>query len=104
MPSVTMTVELSDEMYDLLMKLPAPEREAWSAQAINSFAVAPNRPAAPIEKVDWAASSGPEVAARMQAMFDSPEWNTEDENELTVEELKANLNENRRLSGEELLF
>lgn len=104
MPSITMTVELNDEMYDILMQLPAPEREEWSARAINSFAVAPNRPELPVKKVDWAASSGPEVAARMQAMFDSPEWNVEDENELTVEELKANLNENRRLSGEEPLF
>lgn len=100
----TVTVDIDDELYELLMKLPAPEREEWSKRAMSSFAVAPNHPAVPIHKIDMAAMSGDEALARLDATFTAMDAIPDDENELSLEQLKANLNENRRLSGEEPIF
>lgn len=104
MPTLTMTVELSDEAYQTLMALPAPEREEWSANVINSYAVAPNRQEPPVKKIDRAAMTGPEAVARLERTFAAMDAIPDDENALSHEELMANLNESRRLEGQEPLF
>lgn len=112
MPTITLTVNLPGEMTDQIIALPENQRAIIAEKAfLHAFSALPTASVSDTApKMSWAelvaAGTGTEAAAKQNEMF--AQWANDvaqtTDNEPTLEMFMANLNENRRLSGEEPVY
>ena len=110
MPTITITVDVSEETADKISGLPEEKRMQITANALQN-AVLPHFASASVaSRMTWeelvAAGTGQQAAAAQHDLFE--EWKqqaaqTPDE-EPDVETFMANMNANRRLTGEEAIY
>ena len=110
MPTLTVDLNLPDDLYERAKAVPPADQShpltATARIALGEsarFAVASNRPCPAMRKIDFAAEAKAAFEAHT-AMREAMDAIPDDANAIDFESMKANLNANRHLTGEEPLF